>query len=317
MKRFATLWIILAGILWGCMGLFVRRLNALGLVSMQIVQLRAMVTGMVMFLVMFIWKRKLLRIRLKDLWCFLGTGICSIVFFNFCYFKAIELTSLSVAAVLMYTAPVLVMIFSFFLFHEKFTGRKVLALVMTFVGCVLVTGVLDGGGAVSPMGILAGLGAGLGYALYSIFSRYALERGYQTFTITFYTFFIAFIGTLFLTDVRQVTQVACQDAGAVLLSLGLGVICTVFPFLLYTLGLSYVENSKASIFASVEPVTATLIGAVVYHEKLSVNGTIGVVLVIVALVICGYAGEQKENGEKEAGEKKSSAVGVAGAEDGT
>lgn len=287
MKRFATLWIILAGILWGCMGLFVRRLNALGLVSMQVVELRALVTGAVMFLVLFIGKRELLRIRLKDLWCFLGTGLCSIVFFNFCYFKAIELTSLSVAAVLMYTAPVLVMIFSFFLFHEKFTGRKVLALVMTFAGCVLVTGVLDQQNMVSSMGILTGLGAGLGYALYSIFGRYALERGYQSFTITFYTFFIAFIGTLFLTDIRPVMQVACQDVASILISLGLGVICTVFPFLLYTLGLSYVENSKVSIFASVEPVTATLLGAVVYQEKLSVSGTLGVILVIVALVIYG------------------------------
>lgn len=292
MKRFATLWIILAGILWGCMGLFVRRLNALGLVSMQVVELRALVTGAVMFLVLFIGKRELLRIRLKDLWCFLGTGLCSIVFFNFCYFKAIELTSLSVAAVLMYTAPVLVMIFSFFLFHEKFTGRKVLALVMTFAGCVLVTGVLDQQNMVSSMGILTGLGAGLGYALYSIFGRYALERGYQSFTITFYTFFIAFIGTLFLTDIRPVMQVACQDVASILISLGLGVICTVFPFLLYTLGLSYVENSKASIFASVEPVTATLLGAVVYQEKLSVSGTLGVVLVIVALIICGKTGEK-------------------------
>lgn len=292
MKRFATLWIILAGILWGCMGLFVRRLNVLGLVSMQVVELRALVTGAVMFLVLFIGKRELLRIRLKDLWCFLGTGLCSIVFFNFCYFKAIELTSLSVAAVLMYTAPVLVMIFSFFLFHEKFTGRKVLALVMTFAGCVLVTGVLDQQNMVSSMGILTGLGAGLGYALYSIFGRYALERGYQSFTITFYTFFIAFIGTLFLTDIRPVMQVACQDVASILISLGLGVICTVFPFLLYTLGLSYVENSKASIFASVEPVTATLLGAVVYQEKLSVSGTLGVVLVIVALIICGKTGEK-------------------------
>ncbi|MCI5620869.1 MAG: DMT family transporter [Lachnospiraceae bacterium] len=292
MKRFATLWIILAGILWGCMGLFVRRLNALGLVSMQVVELRALVTSVVMFLVLFIGKRELLRIRLRDLWCFLGTGLCSIVFFNFCYFKAIELTSLSVAAVLMYTAPVLVMIFSFFLFHEKFTGRKVLALVMTFAGCVLVTGVLDQQNMVSPMGILTGLGAGLGYALYSIFGRYALERGYQSFTITFYTFFIAFIGTLFLTDIRPVMQVACQDVASILISLGLGVICTVFPFLLYTLGLSYVENSKASIFASVEPVTATLLGAVVYQEKLSVSGTLGVVLVIVALIICGKTGEK-------------------------
>lgn len=282
---FAPFFIVSAGILWGCMGLFVRRLNALGLASMEIVALRSVVTTVLMVLFLAIYDHSLLKIRWKDLWCFLGTGIGSILFFNFCYFKAMELTSLSVAAILLYTAPAIVMVLSYFLFKEKLTKRKILSLVMTFAGCVLVTGVLTDGGQISGAGICMGLGAGLGYALYSIFSRYALEKGYHTFTITFYTFSIASIGSLFLADMGRVVQTAARDFGTALLCLGLGGICTVVPYLTYTLGLRYVENGRASILASIEPVTATLLGALVFHEELSVSGMAGVVMVLAALYI--------------------------------
>ena len=117
MKKFAPILILIAGVLWGSMGLFVRTLNAQGLASMEIVGLRATVTVVALFLFLLLFDRKLFKICWKDLWCFLGTGICSIVFFNFCYFKAITLTSLSVAAILLYTAPAIVMVLSYFLFQ--------------------------------------------------------------------------------------------------------------------------------------------------------------------------------------------------------
>ena len=141
---------------------------------MEIVALRATVTCIAMGVFLLIYDWHLFRIHLKDLWCFLGTGIMSIVFFNYCYFKAMTVASLSVAAVLLYTAPAIVMVLSYFLFQAAFTKQKVLALLLTFIGCILVTGVITNPGTVTGAGILAGLGAGFGYALYSIFGRYAI-----------------------------------------------------------------------------------------------------------------------------------------------
>lgn len=298
MKKFSSILILIAGILWGSMGLFVRELNSQGLVSMEIVALRAIVTTVAMFLFLLFFDRKLLIIHIKDIWCFWGTGICSIVFFNFCYFKAITLTSLSVAAVLLYTAPAIVMIFSYFLFGEKFTKRKLLSLFMTFFGCVLVTGVLTDTGTISASGIVVGLGAGLGYALYSVFSRYALQKGYHTLTIIFYTFLIAAITTFFMADIGQVVKVATGSVTIFLFCIALGVLCTVIPYLTYTLGLQYVENSKASILASIEPVTATLLGVFIFREKLTVTGILGMVLVLAAMIICNATfGRVRYNGK--------------------
>lgn len=286
MKRISFLLIAAAGILWGSMGLFVRTLNTAGLETMDIVFLRALVTGAGMLGYLAICKPSLLKIRLRDFWCFLGTGIASIVFFNFCYFRAITLTSLSVAAVLLYTAPAMVMVMSWFLFKEALTGRKIIALVMTVAGCVLVTGVLKEGNTLTAGGILLGLGAGFGYALYSIFTRYALERGYHSLTITCYTFLIAAAAAVPLSHSGFVMQVAFSSWGMGAFSLAFGLLCTVAPYLLYTIGLKYTDNSKASILASVEPVTAAVLGVIVFHESLTAMTVLGMVLVLAGMAVC-------------------------------
>lgn len=285
MKKLAPILVLIAGVLWGSMGIFVRSLSAQNLGTMEIVSLRAIVTSIVLFVFVLIYNRRLFRIRLKDIWCFIGTGICSIAFFNFCYFKSIILTSMSVAAILLYTAPIIVMILSVFLFKEKLTKGKILGAVLTFLGCMFVTGIFGQQTTVTAAGLLIGLGAGLGYALYSIFSRYALQRGYHSLTITFYTFLLAAVGTVFLADVPRLGKAVFTDAHTVLVALGLGILITVIPYLIYTIGLKHMENSKASILASVEPVMATVFGAAVFKENLSVSGVIGIILVVIAFVV--------------------------------
>ena len=286
MKKIAPVLILLAGVLWGSMGIFVRTLTANHLDTMEIVFLRAIVTSAVLFLFLLIYNRTLFRIHLKDIWCFIGTGVCSIAFFNFCYFKSITLTSMSVAAILLYTAPIIVMILSYFLFKEQFSKQKVLAVILTFAGCVFVTGIFGQETTVTIGGLFVGLGAGLGYALYSIFSRYAIERGYHSLTITFYTFLLAAIATLFLADVPAVGHVVTKNVPMFAFAIAFGLLCTVIPYLTYTIGLRHVENGKASILASVEPVMATVFGAVVFQEGLTISGVIGIILVIIALIIC-------------------------------
>lgn len=286
MKKAAPFLVLAAGILWGTMGLYVRRLNNLGFTTIEIVAVRSVVTAVLLLAVLFFYNRELLKIRIKDIWCFVGTGILSIVFFNYCYFKAITMTSLSVAAVLLYTAPGIVMVLSAFLFHEKITLVKVISLIATFAGCVFVTGLVGDAGSLSVDGVLVGLGAGLGYALYSIFSRYALERGYRSLTISFYTFLFASVGALPLADISIIYKACEKDFGMLGFYLIFGLVSTVIPYITYTLGLTAMENSKASIIASVEPVAATVLGILVFHEKMTISNLIGIVLVIGAIVVC-------------------------------
>lgn len=284
--------ILLAGTCWGSIGIFVRRFNSLNLVSMDIVAVRSVFTVIFMAIFLAIYDRKLLKIRFRDIWCFIGTGIVSMVFFNYCYFRLIEISSLSVAAVMLYTAPVFVMLMSAVLFHEKITPVKVVALIATFVGCCCVTGVVGSKVHLSLPAILLGLGAGLGYALYSIFGRFALERGYHSFTINLYTFLFATLACAPLVDIGKIFSVCTSSVSMGVFSVLCGLITTVIPYITYNFGLAGVETGKAAIIASIEPVVATLIGVFVFHENLTTGNVIGIALVLAAIVMCNLPGRE-------------------------
>ena len=284
--------ILLAGTCWGSIGIFVRRFNSLNLVSMDIVAVRSVFTVIFMAIFLAIYDRKLLKIRFRDIWCFIGTGIISMVFFNYCYFRLIEISSLSVAAVMLYTAPVFVMLMSAVLFHEKITPVKVVALIATFVGCCCVTGVVGSKVHLSLPAILLGLGAGLGYALYSIFGRFALERGYHSFTINLYTFLFAALACAPLVDIGKIFSVCTSSVSMGVFSVLCGLITTVIPYITYNFGLAGVETGKAAIIASIEPVVATLIGVFVFHENLTTGNVIGIALVLAAIVMCNLPGRE-------------------------
>lgn len=273
--------IIAAGAIWGTIGLFVRHLSSDGLDSMQVTTIRCAVTAIVLFLYLLIRDRSLLRVRLRDLWCFFGTGICSIVFFTWCYFSCITAGSLSVAAILLYTSPIFVTIMSALLFYEKITKMKIIALICAFGGCVLVSGV---GEPITIPTLLYGLGAGFGYALYPIFGRFALRR-YAPLTVIFYTFLFAAAGCLLISDLSPVAAYLAAGPAHLAFAAAFGIVSCVIPYLLYTAGLQHTEPGTAAVMSSIEPVVATLVGLIAYRESLSVPMVLGILLVLTAIVL--------------------------------
>lgn len=287
-KPNGTLLIILAGIFWGSMGIFVRGLTDLaGFTSIQIVSIRLSVAAIIFALILSIKDPKGFKINAKDIPLFLGLGLGSILFFTTCYFTAIRMMTLSVAAILLYTSPIWVMLLSVFLFHEKMTTRKLLALGISFLGCILVSGLGSGDSSITPIGVLIGLGSGLGYGLYSILGTIALRR-YSTYTVTTYTFVTSAAGSLFLCSLPDLWHkiTVCPRKPYLCFFIVLtGSVTAVIPFLLYTLGLEQVEASRAAILATIEPMVATLIGVAVFHEYMTVMSALGILCILGAIVL--------------------------------
>ena len=284
MKNKALFAVLAAGTFWGTMGFFARSLYAAGFGPLEVAQTR-ITTGLVFVgLYILLFNRSLFRVKWKDMWCFLGTGIVSLLLFSTCYFSALNYTSLAVAAILLYTAPFFVMLMSLLLFKEKMNGKKVFALILAFTGCVLVSGV-GGDEEFSWIGILLGLGSGFFYALYSIFGRYAINRGYGAWTMTFYTFLFCSVGCAFLCDWQVIGTSVQTDNSVLLWVLGLGFVTAFLPYVLYSIGLENMESSKASILASVEPVVSALFGVFVFHETLTAWGILGILMVLGAIVV--------------------------------
>lgn len=282
--------VLIAGISWGLIGIFTKAIDALGFTEMQMLFVKGVLATALLFCITFFKDRSQLKLKSwKDIRYFIGTGICSFTFFSWAYMKAINLTSLGVAAVLLYTAPTFVMLFSILLFHEKMTKQKGVVLGMTFLGCVLVTGLLEGGSVFTVQGILIGLGSGIGYALYSIFGTYAIRAGYGSFTISFYTFLMAAIFMVFCVEPVTVLQ-QITTMGQWPLAISFALLTTVVPYLCYTKGLSGLPASQASVTATIEPVVAAILGIVVFHESASFLKIAGIVLVLSSVVVMNKQG---------------------------
>lgn len=286
MKKLAVVLVIIAGTLWGIIGVFVRNLQSQGMSSMQIVCIRMVLSAVMFSLFILIFDRKLFEIKLKDIWCFLGTGVLSVATFSFCYFKAIELSSLSQASILLYTAPIFVMLFSMIFFKEKLDTFKIVSIILAFLGCVFVTGVASSGGRFDFVAVVYGLMSGVCYALYSIFSRFALNRNYSPLTITLYTFMFSGIASLFVIDVKPVYKLITNSVYDFLYCLLFALLSSVLPYLTYTLSLKYIKSSTASIIATVEPVVATVTGVFVFSESIAFPmGYIGIAFVVASIVL--------------------------------
>ncbi len=276
--------IALAALCWGLIGLANRNLIALGLNPLMLVAVRPTVAALAFAPFLLIADRSVLRIRLKDLWCFIGTGIVSLTLFNFCYTTAQTSMSLSAAVVLLYTAPFFVVLLSKALFKEALTPRKVIALLLVLSGAFCSSGILESEAQFSLIGVAFGVMSGFGYALYSIFSRFALQRGYRPATISFYTFLFSSLAGIALNSPAPFAALTPTPA-LIGWCLFLGIVCCLAPYALYTKGLANVENGPASMVASLEVVVATLVSIVVFNEPATPTSLLGVILVLAGIAI--------------------------------
>ncbi len=262
-----TALVIIAGVFWGSMGIFVRAMGKYGFDSIQIAALRLTVAAVVFAVLHCVLERGALWITARDIPLFLGLRLGSILFFTVCYFSAINMMTLSTAAILLYTSPIWVMLMSCVFFKERLTARKLAALVCAFGGCVLVSGI--GGGAMTA-------------------------RKYSALTVTTYTFVIAAVGAWIICDPADMTaKLAAAEsvwrlAWLVVLT---GLVTAVIPFAAYTRGLTYVEPSRAAILATVEPMVATLLGALVFAEPVTLLSGLGIVLILVSVVMLNVKSE--------------------------
>lgn len=279
--------VLLGATLWGTIGIYVDELSAAGFTALQIVTLRVVTAAIMLVCYLAVKNPDLLKIEWKDSFSFIGTGIFSIVFFNWSYFTAIEEVSLSVAVILLYTGPAFVAILSRIFFNEPLTLMKTSALILTIIGCAFVVKVIPPEGqTISMYGFLIGLASGFGYALYSIFGKHALKK-YNPLTVITYTFLFA-AGVMLPVNGPTIDLGLVHEARVWLVILGLGCLPTALAYWLYTYGLSQIESSRAAITATVEPLVAVLIGTLVYNDQLSFYQFSGMLLILIAVVLIQF-----------------------------
>lgn len=267
----APLLILIAAVLWGLLGILGKNAQAAGMTPLEVAFWRAALAGTLFALHAAATRAPLPRGR--DLGVTLAFGVAGVSVFYSAYQLAVRSGGASLASVLLYTAPAFVALMGWAFLREKLGGRELLAVVGTLGGIALIS--LGGGQGVSVNGPALGFGllSGFTYSLYYLYGKAYFDR-YAPAAL----YAVALpVGALGLFPFVQFTD---KTPAAWLSLSGLAVLCTYLAYLAYSTGLRHLPATRASVIASLEPVVAALLAALLFAERLSPLALLGAALVI-------------------------------------
>lgn len=274
--------VFLAAVLWGLIGLFSRTVLDAGVGALEIAFWRALIAGGAFAAHAAAVGR--LRVRSRgDLGALAAFALVGVTLFYAALNLAIDAGGVSLAFVLLYTAPAFVAVLAWPLLGERLTRRKAALVALAVAGVVLVAQAGGGGVRATPAALAWGLAAGASYAAYYLFGKWVLHR-YAPVTIFAVVLPIGALGLLpFVEFVPKSAAVWGWLAALALVS-------TYLAYLVYYTGLRATEASRAVLVATVEPVVAAGIAALAFGERLGWVGWGGAGLILAAAALAALPG---------------------------
>jgi drug/metabolite transporter (DMT)-like permease len=282
-----------AAVMWASSGTAGKALFTSGVTPFELVQIRVTVSTIILAIVFGIRFRPLFKIRPRDLWYFFLLGGVVMALVQVAYFYAISKIQVAAAIFIQYLAPVIVACFSICFWKERLTPGKILALVLSLGGCYLVVGgyslhLLK----MNQLGILAGILSAFCFAAYTLVGEKGMHR-YSPWTVIFYSFLFA---TLTWHTLYPPFQYIKSDFSAVQWGwvIYVSIVGTVLPFGLFLVGVNYVRSTRASITATLEPISAGLFAYLFLGESLQPLQIAGGAMVVAAIVVLQLKRERDE-----------------------
>jgi DME family drug/metabolite transporter len=287
-KGIGLLLVVLATACWSTSGLFISLIvSGSGISPWGLAFWRDLGTFTCLLVgMLLLGSRERLRVKRRDLPWLAAMGAISIGMFHVMWNMAVLINGVSVATVIQANAPIFVTIMAWLLWREQVTQRKIIAIVLAFVGTVLIAR-LDGLGAtqISLFGLSIALAAALAYGGFSLFGK-KLVGNYSSWTILLYAFgFGALILLPFQSRVLIPWPLSPQVLGwyAALILLS-----TISGFGLYTTGLRYLQASVAAIAASTELAFAATVAYIALGERLDAWQILGGILVVGGVILLSW-----------------------------
>ena len=262
---------ILSMLMFGLNGYLVAHIS---IQSSQIVLVRTLVGGLLLTALVLMrggFDRAAVRAELRDL--LLG-GIA--LGLNWvALFAAYRMLNVSLATLIYYAGPMLVLLFSPLLFREKLTPQKIAALVVVAVGLFCITGSITAAG-MSLSGLLAAVASALFYAMLIIFNKRIVKTGgMQTAALELDVAFVVVLIYVLLTAGLPHPQRA--DIPYLLV---ISLVNTGLAYLLYFSGLQKLPGQSVALISYVDPVSALVFSAMLLHESMTPLQIFGAVLII-------------------------------------
>jgi drug/metabolite transporter (DMT)-like permease len=291
--RLGYLYVITAALLWATSGSSSKFLFNSGLTPFQLVQLRLTISAVLLFTVLFVWRRNLMLIKKGDLFYFIFLGSVVMATVQFTYLFTISKINVAAAILLQYLAPAFIAIYSFVFANEKPGIITIVSVAGAITGCYLVVGAYNLNlFALNKTGIITGIFAAIAFAWYSIQGEYGMRR-YDPMTVLFFAIlFAAITWNIFHPPFEAFFHTRSPIEW--LLIAYIGIFGTVVPFGLYFQGINLIRSTRASITGTLEPITASAISYFFLNEILEPLQITGGVMVIASVIMLQFRVESDD-----------------------
>lgn len=225
---------------------------------------------------------KLLLVSMKELALLAVLGVVfstsSItLYFSFCFMDA------GIASTLLFVYPVMVAVIMAVLFKEKLSAAAIFAIVLALTGIALLYEG-DGGATLSTVGVLLVMLSSLSYAIYIVVVNKSPLR-ISSLKLTFYVLFFGMLTILANSFITGLHVQMLTTPRMWMCALMLALLPTVFSLVLMVISVHEIGSTPTAVMGALEPLTAVVIGVMVFGEQLTLRLSVGIVLILVAVII--------------------------------
>lgn len=269
------LMMIFSMVIFGTLGVFVRNIPVS---SGELALYRAILAALLIAVYLGITKQKIPFANIKkEVPLLLASGVAMGVNWIF-LFQAYKYTTVSLATLSYYFAPVIVTVACPFLFKEKLTGKQIICFLMSTAGLIMITGIGKIGSNTDFIGILWGLGAAFFYAVVILLNKFI--KGVEGIHRTFLQFLSAIVILIpYVAVTGGVTLGQLHTVGWINLLI-VGLLHTGITYCLYFSALKELPGQKAAILSYIDPLVAVVISVTVLGESMTVWQAVGGLLIL-------------------------------------
>lgn len=279
---------LMATFFWSFMGISNRFLNQIHLGSLEVAFIRTLSASLVTTVVLFLTNRSLFKINFKGLLFCVFYGVLNYTIGISLYSVSVERIPIAVATVLMFSNPVWVTLFSKIFFGDKVGLKKILLISTCIFGCMCIIDIFTTGGKnLDIIGVLAGIGNGMTFALQIVLPRF-VERSIKKETILLYGFWTGTICLSFFVNIGSIVQSFSTSSNPmfyVLNALCIGVLGTYCANTFYVKSTKYIGTSLPSMMVALEPIFAAVLAFFIFAEQLKYIQFLGAFIVVMSVIM--------------------------------
>lgn len=284
--------VLTAGTGYACMSILLKGAYQLGLGPIQVIALQSWIASVLLFSYAVCFKREIFKISGRMLGLLALQGVVGATGTSLLYAYALMFLPVSVAILLLYLYPALVLAAGVILWHKKVGRKELVAFFLTLGGTTLASGIFSGVNGVALVGIILGLASAMAYAVFNLVGEVVLEQVSPLKAMCF-TQWASAVSLLFISK-GEVMSIPWQNVQTWEVGLLLATVASIIPFYMILVGIERLGADQAAILSTFELPMTFILAAIFLNEFPTMVQWIGGSFVLAGIILLNWRSKKNE-----------------------